>query len=64
MRSSLVRRIVIALLLVSVSGCVVRTRPAHRHGHPASHRHDHCHHRGGTHNKTVCHSHPHGPGHH
>ncbi len=47
-------------------GCVVRTRtgPAYRDGHPSSHRHDHCHNRGGKHNKRVCHSHPHGPGHH
>jgi len=48
------------------TGCVVRT--GHHHhaasGHPAKHRHDHCHARGGKHNKRVCHSHPHGPGHH
>ncbi len=56
---------VVTLALVS-AGCVVRTGPAHRRGHgahPHSHRHDHCHHRGKKH-KRVCHSHPHGPGHH
>lgn len=60
-------KLAIALLsLTFASACVVRTGPAHRHGggHPSSHRHDHCHDRGGKHHKRVCHSHPHGPGHH
>lgn len=49
---------------LGLSGCVVRTGPEYRGGHPHSHRHDHCHDRGGKHHKRVCHSHPHGPGHH
>ena len=59
-------KLAIALLsLTFASACVVRTTPAHRGGgHPSSHRHDHCHDRGGKHHKQVCHSHPHGPGHH
>ncbi|MBP8810137.1 MAG: hypothetical protein KBG48_23105 [Kofleriaceae bacterium] len=59
--------LVLALATLS-SACVVRTRtrPVHHQqvGHPASHRHEHCHHRGGKHHKRMCHSHPHGPGHH
>lgn len=58
----------LALTTLSSAGCVVRThtRPTpHQHvGHPASHRHEHCHHRGGKHHKRQCHNHPHGPNHH
>jgi hypothetical protein len=56
--------IALLALVVAASGCVVRTGPAYRSGHPASHRHSHCHDRGGKHHKQVCHDHPHGPGHH
>jgi hypothetical protein len=58
--------ILAALVMMFLAGCVVRTRtgPAYRSGHPNSHRHDHCHDRGGKHHKRVCHDHPHGPGHH
>ncbi|MBK9032769.1 MAG: hypothetical protein IPL61_16120 [Myxococcales bacterium] len=57
---------VAGIALSTSAGCLVRTRthPAHAQGHPASHRHEHCHDRGGKHHKQVCHSHPHGPGHH
>jgi len=51
-------------LALASSGCVVRTGPAHRHGHHARSAEQHCHDRGGKHHKRVCHSHPHGPGHH
>ncbi|MEZ4401890.1 MAG: hypothetical protein R3B06_17810 [Kofleriaceae bacterium] len=64
------RRISCTLLAVALAlgpaACTIRTG-AHQHGvsgHPASHRHQHCHDRGGKHHKQVCHSHPHGPGHH
>jgi hypothetical protein len=60
---SLLAAIVASALTLS-AGCVVRTTPAHRHGHPDRHRHQHCHDRGGKHHKRVCHAHPHGPGHH
>lgn len=44
--------------LLMASGCIVVS------GHPSRHAHQHCHARGGKHHKQVCHSHPHGPGHH
>ena len=51
---------------VAAGGCVVRT--GHTHGalggHPERSSDRHCHARGGKHDKTVCHTHPHGPGHH
>jgi uncharacterized protein YceK len=63
MRRTLLLAIVASLTL---SGCLVRThtRGAHRgaHGDRTSERH--CHQRGGKHQKTVCHAHPHGGGHH
>lgn len=51
---------------LALSGCVVRTRThgAHRGGHDERSSERHCHDRGGKHHKTVCHAHPHGPGHH
>jgi hypothetical protein len=51
---------------LAAGGCVVRTGKSQHAvtGHPAKHRHDHCHAKGGPHDKRVCHSHPHGPGHH
>lgn len=54
------------LASMSATGCTVRTSTSGHamSGHPASHRHDHCHERGGKHNKRKCHSHPHGPAHH
>lgn len=56
------------LAALVLGGCVVRPRTGHHHrpvsGHPAKHAHQHCHDRGGKHHKTVCHVHPHGPGHH
>lgn len=58
--------VLVAMAAALAGGCVVRTGRSHHavYGHPASHRHDHCHHRGGKHDKRVCHDHPHGPGHH
>lgn len=66
------RRLVLPLIIAfvaSVTGsCVVRARTGGSAGylkaHPDKHAHDHCHGRGGKHDKRVCHSHPHGPGHH
>ena len=53
-------------LVLPTSACTVRTGRNHSSlsGHPANQNHEHCHDRGGKHHKTVCHSHPHGPGHH
>lgn len=64
----LIMAIFASTLTLGAGGCFVRTGPAYRQGggggHPDSHRHDHCHDRGGKHHKRVCHSHPHGGGHH
>ena len=52
--------------LTAGAGCFVRTGRSQQglSGHPDKHSHQHCHSRGGKHDKTVCHTHPHGPGHH
>lgn len=63
---ALVLALAIAAPAFLSTGCVVRTGKSHHavHGHPDKHRHDHCHQRGGKHKKRMCHSHPHGGGHH
>jgi hypothetical protein len=56
-----------SFLLSLLAGCIIRTEPRHRHhrrevrGHGS---HQHCHYKGGPHRRRVCHSHPHGGGHH
>lgn len=60
--------LIIALVVPATTSCAVRVRPggsaAYIKNHPDQHAHQHCHSRGGKHDKRVCHSHPHGPGHH
>jgi len=59
--------LVLGALVFCSSGCVVRTGPARRGqtvSHPHRHTHYHCHKRGHGHGAKVCHTHPHGPGHH
>jgi hypothetical protein len=53
-------------LAVGTSGCLIRSEPRRgtTYRESGSHRHEHCHYRGGKHHKRVCHSHPHGSGHH
>ncbi len=65
------RKLCLALCLTfaaatTLTGCViVSKKPRHGHSaHPSNHRHDHCHQRGRHGKNRVCHSHPHGPGHH
>ncbi len=72
----MLRKLCLAVALTAFTaalpGCIfVAKKHDGRHGaHPSSHRHEHCHDKGKHHKKgkhgkkQVCHSHPHGGGHH
>jgi hypothetical protein len=49
------RTLILVAVAVSLTGCIVVS------GHPSRHTHQHCH---GHKKHRVCHTHPHGPGHH
>ena len=71
MNARMARLVPLLSLVVAVlflSGCIVHSRGRSRHhSRRAKHSHgahQHCHYKGGKHNKRVCHNHPHGDGHH
>jgi hypothetical protein len=63
---SMLVSVALAASFLTSTGCLVRTgrRSQGLSGHPDKHSHQHCHDRGGKNHKQVCHTHPHGPGHH